>query len=50
MSDLYLSSNIAIAAKDPEPMVTKSGHSLSQCVQRQWVLKEKGMNKRSKPD
>lgn len=33
MSGLYLSSNTAIAAKDPEPTVTQAGHLFSQCIQ-----------------
>lgn len=32
MSGLYLSSNTAIAANDPEPMVTKLGHLFSQYI------------------
>lgn len=32
MSGLYLSSKMAIAASDPEPMVTKLGHFFSQRI------------------
>lgn len=32
MSGLYLSSNTAIAANDPEPTVTTLGHLFRQCI------------------
>lgn len=40
MSGLYLSSNTAIAASDPEPMTTELGHYFSQCISIQYFLKK----------
>lgn len=40
MSGLYLSSNTAIAASDPEPMATELGHYFSQCISIQYFLKK----------
>jgi len=42
MSGLYLSSNTAIAANDPEPMVKKSGHLFHQCIWTKYFFEGQG--------
>lgn len=43
MSGLYLSSNTAMAASDPEPVMTTSGHPFSQWIQVWHLFLEKNI-------